>query len=317
MRSLGDSLDLYLRLRRSLGAEMRDAEATLRRFVIFAEAEGVSFITTDLALRFATAAASTSPATRAGRLGDVRRFAVFCSMTDSHTQVPPRGLLPERHRRCQPYIYSDEEITRIINAAARLPSPSGLRAATSAALFGLLASTGLRLGEAVGLDRDDVDLGSGLLAIRRAKFGKSRLVPMHHTATAALACYGRRRDQLLPRPTSPAFFLGERGSRLTQCTARDNFVVVSRVVGLRRRTKTRFGHGPRLHDMRHTLAARVLISWYREGRDVERELPRLSAYLGHVHVADTYWYLEAVPELLHLATERAARPSLPAQEVLP
>jgi integrase len=192
-----------------------------------------------------------------------------------------------------------------------------MRSATSAALFGLLASTGLRLGEAVGLDRDDVDLGSGLLTIRRAKFGKSRLVPMHNTTTVALASYGRQREQILPQPISPAFFLSERGGRLTQYTARDNFVIVSRTVGLRKPTKTRFGHGPRLHDMRHTLAARVLTRWYREGRDVERELPRLSAYLGHVHVADTYWYLEAVPELLQLATERAARPSLSAQVVLP
>lgn len=317
MRSLSDLLDSYLSLRRSLGAEMRDPEATLRRFVAFAKAEAASVITTDLALRFATVGASTSPATRAGRLGDVRRFAVFCSMTDSRTEIPPRGIFPERYRRCQPYIYSDDEIARIINAAARLPSPSGLRATTCAALFGLLASTGLRLGEAVGLDRDDVDLAGGLLTIRRAKFGKSRLVPMHDTTTSALARYGRRRDQLLSRVTSPAFFLSERSRRLTQWTARDNFALISRAVGLRRPTKTRVGHGPRLHDMRHTLAARTLIGWYRDGRDVERELPRLSAYLGHVHVADTYWYLEAVPELLGLASERTARPPLPAQGVLP
>lgn len=317
MRSLGDSLDTYLRLRRGLGAVMRAPEATLRRFVAFAEAEGASVITTDLALRFATERASTSLSWRAKMLGDVRRFAVFCSVTDSRIEIPPRGLLPERYRRCQPYIYSDEEIARVVDAASCLPSPVGLRGATCATLFGLLASTGLRLGEALGLDRADVDLGSGLLAIRRAKFGKSRLVPMHDTTALALARYGCRRDQVLPRPASPAFFLNERGVRLNQYTARDNFVVASRAMGLRRRTKTRFGHGPRLHDMRHTLAARVLISWYRKGRDVERELPRLSAYLGHVHVADTYWYLEAVPELLQLATERAARPPLPAQEVLP
>lgn len=317
MRSLGDFLDSYLCLRRSLGAQMRDPEATLRRFVAFAKAEAACVITTDLALRFATDKANTSSATRAGRLGDVRRFAVFCSMTDSHTEIPPRGLFPERYRRCQPYIYSDDEITRIINAAARLPSPSGMRAATCAALFGLLASTGLRLGEAIGLDRDDVDLGSGLLAIRRAKFGKSRLVPMHDTTTSALARYERQRDQLLPRATSPAFFFNERGRRLTQWNARDSFALVSRAVGLRQPTKTRVGHGPRLHDMRHTLAARTLIGWYREGRDVERELPRLSAYLGHVHVADTYWYLEAVPELLSLASERTVRPPLPVQGVLP
>lgn len=317
MRSLGDSLDAYLRLRRGLGAVMRAPEATLRHFVAFAEAEGASVITTDLALRFATERASTSLSWRAKMLGDVRRFAVFCSVTDSRIEIPPRSILPERYRRCSPHIYSDEEITRIVDAAARLPSPAGLRGATCATLFGLLAATGLRLGEAIGLDRDDVDLDGELLAIRRAKFGKSRLVPIHDTTATALARYECQRDRLLPRPVSPAFFLNERGKRLTQWTARDNFALVSRAVGLRQPTKTRVGHGPRLHDMRHTLAARVLIAWYREGRDAERELPRLSAYLGHVHVADTYWYLEAVPELLRLATERAAHPQTTAQEVLP
>jgi integrase len=316
MSVLSDALDTYLLIRRGLGTQLRKPEVTLRRFVAFIEAQGASVITTDLALRFATAQASTAPATRAQRLGDVRRFAAFRSVTDPRTEIPPRGLLPERYRRCPPYIYGDEEVARIVEVAARLPSPVGLRGHTCATLFGLLASTGMRLGEALGLDRDDVDLSTGILTIRRAKSGKSRLVPAHETTTSALARYGRQRDRLVPRPASPAFFLNERGRRFTQCTARHNFVVVSRAIGLRRPTKTRHGRGPRIHDMRHALAVRVLIGWYREGRDIERELPRLSAYLGHVHVADTYWYLEAVPELLQLATDRAARPCS-LSEVLP
>jgi integrase len=182
----------------------------------------------------------------------------------------------------------------------------GLRAHTYATLFGLLAATGLRLGEALALDRDDVDLRGGVLAIRRAKFGKSRFVPVHDSTRRALHRYAQQRDLLLPRPASPAFLLSERGTRVTQCSARYTFAVVSRGVGLRAPTRgRRHGRGPRLHDMRHRLAASTLVRWYREGRDVERELPKLSTYLGHVHVADTYWYIEAVPELLRLATERA------------
>jgi integrase/recombinase XerD len=308
MSTLRNSLQTYLAVRRGLGAELRGPAVTLGRFVDFLDTEGALFITTDLALRFATAQPATTPATRGQRLGDVRRFAAFCKVTDPRTEIPPRGLLPERYRRCPPYIYSDEEIARLVEAAARLSSTGGLRGHTLATLLGLLASTGLRLGEAVGLDRDDMDPGAGILTIRRAKFGKSRLVPMHATTTAALVRYGRERDRIVPRTSSSAFFLTDRGLRLTQCTARYGFAVVSRTVGLRPPTKKKHGHGPRLHDLRHALAVHVLIQWYREGRDVERELPRLSTYLGHVHVADTYWYIEGVPELLKLATERASRP---------
>jgi integrase len=216
--------------------------------------------------------------------------------------------LPDRYRRRPPYIYSDKEVARIVGEAARLSSPCGLRALTYGALFGLLAATGLRLGEALALDRDDVDLSAGILAVRRAKFGKSRFVPVHDSTRRALRRYAQQRDLLLRRPVSPAFLLSDRGTRISQCSARYNFAIVSRAAGLRPPTRGgRHGRGPRLHDMRHRLAAKVLVRWYREGRDVERELPKLSAYLGHVHVADTYWYIEAVPELLRLATERATR----------
>jgi len=263
-------------------------------------------LSTALALRWATAPADATPATWARRLGDARRFAAWLSATDPRTEVPPQGLLPDCYRRRPPYIYSDQEIERIVRAAARLPSPSGLRAQTYATLFGLLATTGLRLSEALALDRGDVDLGAGMLAVRRSKFGKSRFVPVHDSTRRALRRYAQKRDVLVAHPASPAFLLSERWTRVTQCSARYNFAVVSRTVGVRPPTPgRRHGRGPRLHDMRHRLAARTLVRWYRQGRDVERELPKLSTYLGHVHVADTYWYIEAVPELLQLATDRA------------
>jgi integrase len=219
--------------------------------------------------------------------------------------VPSNDLLPYRYRRQHPYIYSDEEIQRIVQAASELPSPTGLRGLTHSTVFGLLSVTGMRISEAVALDRDDVHLDDGILRIERSKFGKSRLVPVHDSTRRTLAGYARQRDRIVPRPATPAFFLSERGTRVTQWAARYNFAMVSRKVGLRPRVKgRRHGHGPRLHDMRHRFAARTLVDWYRAGVDVEREIPKLATYLGHVHVNDTYWYIEAVPELLELATHR-------------
>lgn len=308
MTAFGRALQEYLALRRSLGAQLREPEFHLRRFIEFLDREGAEVITTELTMRWVTAPGGASLATRAGRLGDVRRFAAWLSATEPRTEIAPQDLLPQRHRRKPPYIYRDAEIARIVEEAARLPSPSGLRARTYATLFGLIAVTGLRLGEAVALDQDDVDLDNGVLAVRRGKFGKARFVPLHDSTRDALRGYARARDRLLPRVATPALFIAEHGRRVTSWSARYTFAVISRAAGLRAPTlDNRHGHGPRIHDMRHRLAVRTLIRWYREGRDVERELPKLATYLGHAHVTDTYWYLEAVPELLHLATERASR----------
>lgn len=309
MTALQKALQDYLALRRGLGTQLRGPEFHLRRFVEFLDRAGAEVITTEIALRWATTPGRASLATRAGRLADVRRFAAWLSATDPRTEVPPKDLFPHRYRRKPPYIYSGEEIARVICEAARLASPSGLRAHTYATLFGLLAVTGMRLSEALALDRDDVDLRAGVVAVRRAKFGKSRFVPLHDSTCTALRRYGRQRDRLLSRPSIPAFFVAERGARVTTWSAEYTFAVVSRAVGLRTPAGgRRHGRGPRLHDLRHRLAVRTLVRWYREGKDVERELPRLTTYLGHAHVADTYWYLEAVPDLLQLATERASRP---------
>lgn len=307
MSTLREALESYLALRRGLGAELRLPGARLRRFVEFLDREEATVITAELALRWATEPADATPATWAQRLGDVRRFAAWLHTQDPRTEVPAPGLIPGRYHRRPPYIYSDHEIECIVTEAVRLSSPRGLRGRTYSTLFGLLAVTGMRHGEALALDRDDVDLQGGVLAVRKAKFGKSRFVPIHDSTYSALQDYARRRDACVPVPMSPAFLLSGRGTRITQCSARYNFAIVSRAVGLRPPgPRYLHGKGPRLQDMRHRLAVKTLIRWYREGRDVERELPKLSTYLGHVHVADTYWYLEAVPELLQLATERAA-----------
>jgi integrase len=314
MTALADALETYLAMRQGLGVHLRVTAGLLRRFVAFVDHAGREVITTDLALRWAMESGDVQPATWAWRLGMVRRFAMWRRTTDARTQVPPAGLLPHRFRRARPYLYTETEIRSLLAAARALPSARGLRGLTYATLFGLLAATGLRLSEALKLDDADVALDTSLLTIRRTKFGKSRIVPVHVSTTAALTRSAEARDRLRPRGHTPAFFVSERGTRLTDGNTRHTFARVSRQIGLRAPTPgRRHGRGPRLHDMRHRFAAATLVAWYRAGRDVERDLPSLATYLGHVHVNDTYWYLEAVPELLALAAARLA--GIPTERV--
>ena len=305
MSALRKAMQQYLSLRRSLGFKLIKVESTLRSFVAFVERDAASHITTDLALRWVKLSTAKEPATLADRLNIVRRFAIWRSAADVHTEVPPKNLIPCRYQRKPPYIYSDEEIERLVGAARKLSSPKGLRAPTYATLFGLIAATGMRISEAVSLDRQDVDFEESVLSIRNSKFRKSRLIPVHVTTRDALLDYANNRDQIFHRLQSVAFFVSERGTRVTHWAARDNFAVVSRQIGIRKKIKgKRVGCGPRLHDMRHRFTAQTLVDWYRAGINVEREIHKLSTYLGHAHVNDTYWYLEAVPELLELATQR-------------
>jgi len=313
MTTLRKAVAEYLTLRRSLGTELAEGGWALRRFVEFLEGQGACHVTRELALRWAISA-NAEPTTWAARLGHIRRFAAWFSTIDPRTEVPPTGLLPYRIQRKPPYIYSDDDVERLVQAATKLPSYSGRRAyrgmrgVAFATLYGLLAATGMRVSEALALDDEDVDLHMGILRVRRTKFGKSRFIPIHESTRRALARYVRRRDELFSRRPTAAFFVSDRGRRLGGCAARYNFAKVSRQVGLRRPAGGyRHGRGPRLHDMRHRFVAKRLVEWYRAGLDVEREIPRLATYLGHVHVNETYWYLEAVPELLQLATERLQR----------
>lgn len=305
MNELREALEEYLMIRRSLGFELRLLGRCLSNFVTFMEDADEVHITTELALQWAKQPTNVQTATLAWRLGMVRIFAAWRIAADPHTEVPPKGLIPYQYHRKPPYIYTDEEIEGLIRAARALPSAKGLRAHTYATLFGLLAVTGMRVSESLGLDREDVDLEAGIITIIRTKFGKSRLVFVHTSTCEVLTDYADMRDHIHPTPRTPGFFVSEQGTRITEWMARYTFAKVSRQIGLREPVEgNRHGHGPRLHDMRHRFAARTLINWYRAGVDVECEMPKLSAYLGHVHVSDTYWYLEAVPELLQLATDR-------------
>jgi len=295
MKTLRKALDRYLAFRHSLGFKLRDHENALPKFIAFLYAQGAAFITTELALAWAQQPRDTSSAHHAKRLGMVREFARYLSANDTRTEVPPQGLLPAQPQRAQPYIYSPKEIRALIREASRLHPSGGFRSLTYSTLFGVLAVTGMRISEVVGLDRDDVDLEQGVLTVRQSKFNKTRFVPVHVSTHRRLKSYARRRDKLLPVRATDGFFISDRGVRLNPCIVRYTFIRVSRLIGLR---KTTDSHGPRLHDLRHTFAVRTLTNWYRSGINPEQRLPLLSAYLGHVKVSDTYWYLTAIPELL-------------------
>lgn len=305
MSDLRHAIDQYLALRRGLGYTLRGVGSGLRSFADFAARERAPRVTVDLALRWAMQSRGTDPATPGGRLQMVRGFAQWQQVTDPRTEVPPADLLPTRFLRKPPYLYRDTEIRDLLTATRDLPSPNGLRGRTYYTLFGLLMVTGMRVGEAVALDESDVSLQEHLLTIRRTKFGKSRLVPVHPSTATVLATYANARDRVHPRRNSTAFFVDARGRRVSQWMVGYTFVTVSSQIGLRPPIRGHtYGRGPRLHDLRHRFAARTLLGWYRTGVDVEHALPHLATYLGHAHVNDTYWYLEAVPELLALATKR-------------
>jgi integrase len=308
MNTLREAVQDYLSLRRGLGFKLKEAGKGLLDFVTFMERHRASHITQALALTWAQLPSKTQPVHWAQRLSFVRGFARHRSATDSRTQVPLQGLLPFQPKRARPYLYSDDEIRSLLRAALNMPrryKRSALRPWTYHCLFGLLSVSGLRLGEARNLELQDVDLNAAVLTIRSAKFGKSRLVPLHASTCKVLADYlARRKRHWAGRSVSSYLFVSSSGNRLDSKDIHRTFYALSRQIGLRGASDS---HGPRLHDMRHAFATNTLVRWYKCDQDPERRLPILSAYLGHVHVADTQWYLSSSPELMREAMRRLER----------
>lgn len=299
MSALRRSLEQYLTIRRALGFKLAGEGRLLADFVSFADAAGVDTLTCELALAWATLPPQGSPGWLARRLRAVRGFARYLQTLDPATEIPPAELLPARSGRATPYLYSDAEIVALMAAARQLAPP--LRSATFETLIGLLAVTGLRIGEAMRLDRADVDPTKRLLTVRDSKYGKSREVLLHQSTVDALGSYGQRRDRLCRGPRAPSFFVSTRGTRLIHSTIYPTFRTLLRQAGLAQRSSS---CRPRVHDLRHSFAVETLLGWYRDGGDVSVRMPLLSTYMGHVDPAATYWYLSAAPELLALAAKR-------------
>ena len=306
MNALREALQDYIELRRRMGFKMHDAGLLLPRFLSFLEERQAEYITTRLALEWAQHP-SVQPAEWARRLCFVRGFASHRSTADPRTEIPPVGLLPFRSKRARPYLYSEEEVQRLLDAALELPvawPSTPLRPRVYYCLIGLLSVTGLRISEALNLELGDVDLGEAVLTIRGAKLGRSRLVPLHPTTCAMLADYLRRREQFFAYPISSYVFVSRSGTRLDIGRVHRTFYALSRCAGLRTENASK---GPRLHDFRHRFAVQALINWYQSGEDAWRRMPVLSTYLGHVYVAGTYWYLSSCPELMTQAMDRLER----------
>ena len=302
MSTLGQSVEDYLELRRALGYKLEAHGRLLPQFVEFLDQQHASAITTALALAWATQPAGASIVWWHQRLAVVRGFARYLQAADPRHEVPAEDLLPAKFRRAAPYLYSEADIERLMQAAAAMASP--LKAATYQTLIGLLAVTGMRIGEAIGLDRADVELPEGRLTVRRAKNGRSRELPLHPTTVQALDSYACLRDEACPFPKAPSFLVTTAGGRLHSGTVWHDFDRLRRASGLERAS---LGRRARIHDLRHAFVLRTLVGWYREASDVEAQLPLLSTFLGHVHPSDTYWYLEGAPQLLALAAERLER----------
>jgi integrase/recombinase XerD len=290
-------VDEYLRVRRALGFKLEDHGRLLPAFVTHLEQIGASTPTVEAALDWATEPQGVQPLRWKQRLAVVRGFLRWLHGLDLTTPVPPRDLLAYRRRRPTPYVMSAADISALLEAASRRPRP--LSAATYHTLFGLLAATGMRVGEAVGLDNDDVDLDTGVITIRQTKYHKQRRIPVHATTAAALRDYLQLRQRLCPRPTTRCLFVSSRAGRVTTRRARAMFARIVKSAGL----QPRDGALPRVHDLRHSFTVATLIDWYRDGEDVAARMPALSAYLGHVGPSSTYWYLQAVPELLTVAAQ--------------
>jgi integrase len=312
MSPLEQDLADYLQLRLSLGHELREARWLLPNLVAHLQERGLRTITVEAALTWAEHSPTGKGRSVAPRrMTAARGFARYLSGIYPDTEVPPLGLIPSWQRWRRPFIYSPNDIDAILAEAGKIVSP--LRAATYQTLLGLLAASGLRIGEAIKLDRSDIDWDQGVLLIRESKFGKSRLVPLHPSSMGALVEHARLRDALQPRPKDASFFVSLTRKRLSYAVVSQTFRKLVDDSGV--------GAGapspPRLHDLRHAFAVRTLLSWYRSDEDVQAKIPSLSTYLGHREPASTYWYLSAAPELLALAAARQDTAWAAARAVVP
>ncbi|HTU62119.1 MAG TPA: tyrosine-type recombinase/integrase [Polyangiales bacterium] len=296
MTSLEQHAADYLQIRRALGFKLERAEKLLAQYLAFLDATGQDRVTIENALAWTHLPGHTSASWWAFKLSTVRCFATYLHAIDPAHEVPPADVLPRQIRRAVPYLYTDEEIWALMTATSRLRGQ--LRQATYRILIGLLAVTGMRVGEAIRLDRPDFDPTAGMLTVRGTKFGKSRELPLHPTTVVVLRDYLRIRDAHQHADVSDALLISPAGTRLIYCNVHATFRQLRADTGLESRSPA---CRPRIHDLRHRFAVQTLLDWYRDGVEIQPRLPLLSTYLGHTHPRHTYWYLQAAPELLAIA----------------
>jgi integrase len=295
---LRDALADYLRLRRALGYQLVRPEQLLNQFLTYLDHSAITTITVDQALSWARQS-NGDPNWWAYRLSVVRGFATYLHTLDPTHEVPAADLLPRRVLRAHPFLYSEDDVAALIAATQSLGTP--MRRATYATLIGLLAVTGMRIGEAIAIDRSEVDLEAGCLTVRNAKFGKSRELVLHPSTVDALRQYLQERDRLAPAPATAALFISTAATRLIYHNVSMTFRRLVRVAGLRPGTSL---SRPRIHDLRHSFVVRSMLDAYAAGQDGQARLTLISTYLGHVQPASTYWYLSASPELMAVAGQR-------------
>ena len=297
MNKLHKAVCDYLSLRRAVGYRLEREGSWLPDFVSFLERSGSEFITTKLALEWATRSPRASTESKAKCLAMVRGLAKYVRADDPRTEIPAADLLPRHNYRNTPYVYSQSEVEELIRACGKLNSL--LMRHTYATLVGLLAVTGMRLGEAINLDRSDIDDDEQVITICKGKLGKSRELPVHATTIQALRDYSKKRDRVFGHPKTASFFLSQTGNRLLPQNVWKTFDTIRCATGLQSRRPK-----PRIHDLRHTFVVRTLMRWYAEEGDVGRRLAQLSTYMGHVNPSSTYWYLTGTPDLMALAVKR-------------
>jgi len=299
--SWGDRVNTYLSYRRSLGFSLAPESLYLPQFARFAEQQHAQRLTVELAIDWACTSKRQTPITRAHRIIRLRGFARYCQRFDPDGEIPPLGLFGRTSRRLVPHIYTEQELAELLDATSKLRPSDGLRPLTYQTIYGLLASCGLRIGESIRLKRTDVDLDGGVLSVIGTKRHKSRFVPLHSSAVRALQTYAHQRDRRVLSPQSDDFFLLDNGKPLSR----------PRICCVLHRLAGELGWKPRgdyaqhrVQDFRHTFIVKNILHAFEAGLDIDRVVLALSTYVGHDHIADTYWYVTGIPELMAIASER-------------
>jgi len=300
MPAITAQVEDYLVSRHAMGFELRGEGYQLRAFARFAnQRHDAEALTLELLLGWVQAAVAPGPVTAARRVEVLRPFLKYCRQFDPGCPVIPMGFCGPGHRRLSPHIYTEAEVTALLATAGEL-KPDGLRPLTYVTLFGLLAATGMRLSEALRLERKDVNLDQPSLTVRETKFKKSRLVPIHVTTAKAVAAYQKATLAMPRHPGVETVFLTAEGLPIPKRTIHNTFDRLRRGLGW----VARGGHThPRIHDLRHTFICRALLRGQQDNQ-IDRVADAISTYVGHAKVSDTYWYISATPELMSIASQR-------------